>query len=302
MVPSISLGDFSDRYIIGSSLGKGASGVVYSCLDLTNGGQYAVKVIERSGHMAPTLEEFQKEVRILSILSHPSIVKLHHSFMSTNRMYMVFAVCKGGSLLSVMKSHWKKQGDIPLEAVRTIVTGMAQSLSHIHSRGIIHRDVKGENCLLNIGRIDDPNVCVKLSDFGCAEEIAEGQWLTEYIGTSQYLSPEMIQKSYGTKTDVWSLGVCFFTMMARKFPFDSSREIERRRIVAPERLPPRGQDLFLHILCRDQDDRLSAKAILNHDWLQHTDDTCMFTSTRTSDLVGPTLLSQSGRPQRFGKL
>jgi serine/threonine protein kinase len=260
------------KLLRGRCLGKGSFGVVHIGEELCSGTQYALKAVPRestSDWEAPSMYEFKQTVEILTGLSHPRVVRLHEYFASARHTYMVFPIFWGGCVVNGMKRHWAEKGDIPIESIRNVWRQMTEGIAYIHSKHITHQDVKPDNFLMDALEIDNPHVNVGISDFDFAVRTGLGSDLTTVCGTKQYFAPEMVTRKpkFGMKVDVWALGVILNALVSREFLFHNDLEIRFKDIVVPHRLPSEAGGLFLDILNRDDQSRISASKILEHLWL-----------------------------------
>ena len=214
--------DFFDEtcqgWVKGSMLGSGSFGAVYLAV-LPGGQMLAVKVIElddpaldtspsdpmiHNEHLllkSPAVKKIKKEVDFIRNLKHPNVIEYKACLLdreaNTINIFMEYAV--GGSLASLVKKCTRR---LPEDTVRLYVVQILQGLSFLHAKGIIHRDIKGDNVLL------DASGNAKLADFGCAKEMASATRLCgTYAGTPYWMAPEVIRnKGYDAKADIWSVG------------------------------------------------------------------------------------------------
>ena len=144
-------------YDLGHTLGEGSFGSVILCTHRASGKKYAVKVIEvvhaqRHNGIAQVIQE----KKVLIMLDHPSIIKLHSTFKDADSLYIVLEYCSGGELFG----HIKRLGSCHISCARWLTAELVNVLEFIHSKRIVHRDLKPENILLDdVGHI-------KLIDFG----------------------------------------------------------------------------------------------------------------------------------------
>lgn len=163
--------------------------------------------------------ETKKEAQILQKLDHPNIIKCKEFFYSTKpylTLNIVTEYADGGDLSIKIKNQPRKE-QFPEHTILDIFTQICLSIKHIHDKHIIHRDLKSQNIFLTASGL------VKLGDFGIAKCLQNTyQNAKTMVGTPYYLSPEIVQgKPYSFKSDIWSLGVLLYEMMALKMPFDA---------------------------------------------------------------------------------
>lgn len=204
----------NSRYRIVSRLGQGAMGEVYRATDTQTGQEVAVKVLAPSLALQPSLiERFRREGEALQQLRHPNIVTFVDMFQHHDQQIIVMEYVSGGSLRALLR----QQGALPLARVRQILLDLCDALVRAHRLDIIHRDLKPENVLLT------EDGTLKLTDFGVARLAGETTQLTgtgTQIGTPFYISPEAWEgRVLNAQTDIWSLGVMLYEMLAGEVPF-----------------------------------------------------------------------------------
>ncbi|KAL7753359.1 hypothetical protein RI367_001134 [Sorochytrium milnesiophthora] len=219
---------------------------------------YAVKVIKKTGLIdEESIEHVLAENRVLQTLSHPFLVQLHTSFQTQDRLYFVMEYIRGGELFF----HIVKEKRFSEERVRLYTAEILLGLNYLHSKGIVYRDLKLENLLLD----DDGHI--KITDFGlCKEGIGQDDVTSTFCGTPEYLAPEILEEeNYGKAVDWWALGIVTYEMMVGKPPFGSPESVEKlfqaivnQPIIYPPILSARAKSLLQGLLERDYNKRMGA--------------------------------------------
>ena len=208
------------RYEIIRNIGEGGMANVYLALDTILDRKVAVKVLR--GDLATDekfVRKFQREAQAASILDHPNIVGIYDVGEDDGNYFIVMEYVEGQTLKSLIK----KRGSLTLAEVIDIMTQLTSGISHAHSKGIIHRDIKPQNILI----LDDG--LVKIADFGIAHALNSNE-LTEtnsVMGSVHYLPPEQANGTGSTfKSDIYSLGILMFELLIGKVPFKGENAVE----------------------------------------------------------------------------
>lgn len=235
------------RYVILSQLGSGGMGAVFEARDTQRGCVVAIKVL--TGPARPKdLVRFEREARTAARLEHPAIVRMLDVAMPSNGepAYLVMERLSGQPLSSVLTNDGRLSPARALELAHPIVSALAAA----HDAGIIHRDVKPSNVMIE--RADGERARVKVVDFGLAREVdAESLTTTgAVLGTVAYMSPEQAlgRRGVGPQADVWALGLVLYRMLTGRLPHRSALpgeiiaglyrgDLDPIREVAPELAP-----------------------------------------------------------------
>ncbi|HEX3784765.1 MAG TPA: protein kinase [Pseudonocardiaceae bacterium] len=219
-----------DRFGAVELVGRSASATVYRAHDLLLDRQVAVKLF-RPDPDPLTLRRAEREGRTLARLSHPGLVSIFDSGVHQDRPYLVMQLISGQSLQSRLLAGALPEAD----AVR-VAAALADALAHIHSRSVVHRDVKPANILLD--RDDNPY----LGDFGIALVAGQARLTShdEIIGTPAYLAPEQVRGSdVGPAADIYALGLVLLECLTGEVEYSRADKIEAAlaRLRKPPRIP-----------------------------------------------------------------
>ncbi len=199
------------RYVIAEKIGSGGMGDVYKGVDLRNDTPVAIKVLKSELATSEMVIRFAREGDALRQLNHPNIVKLLDAIDEDNRHYLIMELVEGGSLDEILRQTPR----LPIPQVLDIALDLADALTRAHRLNIVHRDIKPANVLMASDGMP------RLSDFGIAR--VAGSNITEtgnVLGTAAYIAPEVLQgASADARSDIWSLGVMLFEMLAGEHPF-----------------------------------------------------------------------------------
>ena len=213
-----------DNYKIINKLGKGSFGSVYKVKHKVTGEIRAMKIIKNTSigdNDGAANKKFLKEIQVLKELEHPNIIKIFEYYIDNKYHYIITELLTGGelyeSILKFQKFNEKKAA--------YIMKQILSALNYLHSKGIVHRDIKPENILVQNDNNNKKNnnymdeLHIKLIDFGASNFFKENEILTLKVGSPYYIAPEVLNKSYNEKCDIWSAGVVLYVMLTGNFPF-----------------------------------------------------------------------------------
>jgi tRNA A-37 threonylcarbamoyl transferase component Bud32 len=207
------------RYQIETHISQGGMATVYRATDLNLGRVVAVKIIHpHLSRDAEFVRRFEKEAKTIAQLRHPNIVQIFDYNHDDSIYYIVLEMVIGETLQTRLKRLTNDSRTLELEETIAIAAGMGNALEYAHSQGVIHRDVKPANVLLNVQGE------AILTDFGIAKMLGETQHTATgaVLGTARYMSPEQIKgRRIDGRTDIYSLGVMLFEMVGGRLPFES---------------------------------------------------------------------------------
>lgn len=265
-----------DFYRVGRLLGKGAFGKVSLGMHKLTGKMVAVKSISKSCF---TDEEARKKVMrefsILKLLKHQSVTRLYESFESKRHVLFIVELCAGGDLLNYVRRRRRLKEPIAQLIFKQLING----LEYCHYKGIIHRDIKLDNVLLNA------NGDIKIGDFGVSKCVKKGERMYEQCGTPAYIAPEILKdRGYeGFGADTWSAGVVLYALLYGTVPFkcNDMRSLQKRILKGKYSLKDDvsecARDLLRRMLETNPKKRITESEILAHPWMQQQSDKSLFT-------------------------
>eukprot|EP00467_Chlorarachnion_reptans_P022949 CAMPEP_0114523648 /NCGR_PEP_ID=MMETSP0109-20121206/21408_1 /TAXON_ID=29199 /ORGANISM="Chlorarachnion reptans, Strain CCCM449" /LENGTH=567 /DNA_ID=CAMNT_0001704987 /DNA_START=129 /DNA_END=1832 /DNA_ORIENTATION=+ len=247
-------------YVLKRVLGQGSASVVRQAEHKETREQVAIKIIGKGKDPTKRRKAIKaaREISILRAISHPNVVKLFHTYESRTHFFLVMELVKGMELFDYLIN----KGRLNTNEALVIFSQVVKGLMACHERGVVHRDLKAENILL------DTQGNVKIVDFELANFV-RSEPLRTFCGSSYYAPPEICAgKVYdGEKADVWSMGVLLFMMVVGEYPFDDENDAEliRKILKKPVSYPPafdaQMRDLIDKLLTKDPKQRLSVQRI-----------------------------------------
>ncbi|XP_072307809.1 uncharacterized protein [Eucyclogobius newberryi] len=203
-------------YLVGKMINKGSFAKVMEGLHIGTGEKVAIKVIDKKKARQDSyvLKNMKREPRIHQMVRHPHIVVLFETLETENSYYMAMELCAGGDLMDRICERKRLEE----REVRRYTRQILSAVDHLHKHGIVHRDLKIENFLL------DEHNNIKIVDFGLSNtlkpESLSLDLLNTQCGSPAYAAPELLaHRKYGPKVDVWSVGVSAFAMLTGSLPF-----------------------------------------------------------------------------------
>ncbi|KAF2086815.1 Pkinase-domain-containing protein [Saccharata proteae CBS 121410] len=274
-----------DSYNKQKKIGQGASGSVYvarikesatspMARDLLrihgNRAQVAIKQMDLRNQ--PRKELIVNEIIVMKDSKHPNIVNFLDAFLQEEQseLWVVMEFMEGGALTDVIDNN----PSISEDQIATICLETCKGLEHLHLQNIIHRDIKSDNVLLD-GRGN-----VKITDFGfCAKLTEQRNKRATMVGTPYWMAPEVVkQKEYGSKVDIWSLGIMAIEMIESEPPYLNEEPLKALYLIAtngtprlkkPDKLSKELKAFLSVCLCVDVRSRATASELMSHDFLKN---------------------------------
>lgn len=260
--------------MLSRELGRGEFGTTYLCIDKETRDALACKsILKKKLRTSVDVEDVRREVAIMSSLpEHPNIVKLKATYEDNEAVHLVMELCEGGELFDriVARGHYSER------AAAGIAKTVAEVVSMCHECGVIHRDLKPENFLFANKKENSP---LKAIDFGLSVFFKPGDKFSEIVGSPYYMAPEVLKRNYGPEIDIWSAGVILYILLCGVPPFWAETEqgvalailrgvIDFKREPWPQ-ISENAKSLVRQMLDPDPKNRLTAKQVLEHPWIQN---------------------------------
>ncbi|KAF9299977.1 signal transducing kinase of the PAK [Mortierella antarctica] len=246
-------------------IGQGASGGVYTAYQV--GTNLSVAIKQMNLEQQPKKDLIINEILVMKESSHKNIVNYIDSFLYRGDLWVVMEYMEGGSLTDVVTTNEMADPQIGAVCRETLL-----GLEHLHSKGVIHRDIKSDNVLLAM------NGDIKLTDFGFCAQLKESQGKrTTMVGTPYWMAPEVVtRKEYGPKVDIWSLGIMAIEMLEGEPPYLNENPLRALYLIAtngtpalqhPEKISADFTDFLSQCLEVDPEKRPTATQLLRHPFI-----------------------------------
>lgn len=245
-------------------IGKGGYSIVKLVKHKNTGKKYALKCAMKIRKNKDRTRKTRKEVEILYKMRHRNIIHLCGWFEDSTYVYMALEYVQGRDLSKFFKNELPKK-----HITKSIIKQVVRALLYCHKKGILHRDIKLENIL-----IDHENK-IKLTDFGlCRIKKYTDEYFNGVVGTARYIAPEILHnKDYNESIDVWGLGIVLFILLTGEYPFDGKKKetifirIKNNDIkYGNYDLTSTEIKLLKRLLCKDPRYRIQLEDITKHEW------------------------------------
>ncbi|XP_039587178.1 serine/threonine-protein kinase PAK 3-like [Passer montanus] len=259
-------GDPKTKYTEFVQVGQGGFGTVYKAADPATGDVVALKKMPLRKRSRKEL--IVNEIQVMKENRHPNIVNYIDSYLVNEDLWLVMEYVDGGTLTSVLVQVLMEE-----RIIAAISRECLKALDFLHSKNVIHRDVKSDNILLGM------DGSVKLTDFGlCAQLTPERSTRCTVLGSPYWIAPEILKKKgYDTQVDIWALGIVAIEMLEGEPPYFKESPIQAQRLIARNRYPPLKMPSKMSVLfhaflhsCLDTDPgiRWTARELLQHPFLR----------------------------------
>merc|ERR1712142_919126 len=265
-------------YTVKEEIGRGGFGVVYAAERKSDGLEVAVKEVSKDIDML-TEDNIPLEVALMEQVNDvPGVIKLLDYFDTADSFYVVMERFNSKDLFDFIT----EQGPLPENLAKDLFMQLVDTVNECHERGVVHRDIKDENILIDINTFK-----IKLIDFGSGASLKEGLY-HKFKGTRVYSPPEWINCGAYTAEalTVWSLGILLYDMLCGDIPFETDQEISEGRLVWFKQLNLSCQvkDLITSCLAVDPSKRITLCELLDHPWGKtgRRDSSSFFSSSSSS--------------------
>ena len=312
--------DIRNFYRFKGFLGEGHFGSVRSAFKRKEYSQhkvFAVKSISLKKLSEKEYRDLILEVKILSSLEHPHIVKFYETYHDNKYFHIVIELCRGNNLYMRLK---KLKGRMKEEHVKIIILKILHAINYCHSKGIVHRDLKPENIVFespssysndynenNEEENNDNDFNIKICDFGLSALKKSTDKLHTILGTPYYMAPEVLKGDYNEKCDIWSIAAITYYLITGTEPFkgDTSNQIFSRILYTePDYSPTKFWntsenllDFLKRCFSKDPGVRPTALEALSHPWFEN-----LFKKIHSPKFIGENIFYNISTTKKFSQL
>ena len=216
--------------------------------------------------------EVNNEINLLKSIDHPNIVKIVEFYVTKQAYFIITELCQGGELFDKIMEKEKLDEDHSAYILFQVLSAVI----NCHNKNIVHRDLKPENILIDREE-DNGYLTIKIIDFGTAKIFEKDKAEQKVIGSAYYIAPEVLEKNYNEKCDLWSCGVILYILLTGKPPFGGSEDEIIRKIKKGiydeselNNKSDESKDLIRKLLEMNPNKRLSAQQAIKHPWFEVT--------------------------------
>ena len=291
LIVSESSSNFEREYKRIKFLGEGSYASVYQVQNRYTGSICAMKVIKKKFASSSTEEkEIRNEINILRMMDHPNILKLFEFYSNQKEFSIVTELCPLGELFDQIID----KGPFDEKYSAYILYQIFSAVNYCHKMNIVHRDLKPENILI-VNKDENEYPFIKVCDFGTSKIFESGFVERKVVGSSYYIAPEVLNKRYNEKCDIWSCGVIMYILLSQRPPFGGRDDYEIMETVKTGKYdltsPPfdtiseEAKDLIRKALTMDPTKRISAEEALNHPWFKKYKSKELFTRVKDKNII-----------------
>mmetsp|Transcript_1618 Transcript_1618/g.2723 ORF Transcript_1618/g.2723 Transcript_1618/m.2723 type:complete len:453 (+) Transcript_1618:357-1715(+) len=266
-------------YEFGDTIGEGGFAVVKLGIDKETMKKYAIKVVTKQLDDEHNIEFLHRELHIMKTVQSPYVIRTYDIFDSPRKLYFVLEYMSGGTLHEI----YQKQKPFNVKQVRSVLFDILSGVDYLHSKQIVHRDLKLKNVLASSTEMP---YGLKLADFGLSNFVGTRTLsrviLKSQVGSPHYVAPEVLRDDvYGPAVDLWSVGVMMHILLSGKYPFAGRTIQETLELVAKAEfkireewfpvLTDNARDLMKQLLHEDPKKRITAPKALEHPFFKDTD-------------------------------
>lgn len=268
-----SIQDYEDSYQEMELLGQGGFGKVYKVESKCTGELFAAKYIKTGRNRRTQAEQ---EISLLSGLHSPHIIRFIEAFDTSKNIIVVTEYLEGGELFEMCADS---EGSLTEEDCCTFVRQICKGLEYLHSKSVVHLDLKPENIVIT----ERGGKTVKIIDFGSALRLRDGEQVQAMVGTAEFVAPEIVNyDNISTETDQWSLGVVCFVLLSGSSPFIDEDEDDLKTLTNVslakydfdysefDSVSADAKDFISRLLRKTSEHRMSSSKCLQHAWLSET--------------------------------
>ncbi len=260
-------------YIREKTLGHGSYGTVYLVKHKQLHRYFAMKVIRKSHKNKSEEDSLMNEINILRKMDHPNILKMTDFYNQKKEYDIITEYCQEGELFNEIKAYAPFNETITGYYMKQIL----KAVCYCHGMNIVHRDLKPENILI-VKRMKNGCHPIKIIDFGTAKIFSKEKRETLLIGSAYYIAPEVLDRNYTEKCDLWSCGVIMYILLTGRPPFGGNTDMEIMQKIKTGKfdltkypwgiISKEAKDLIKDLLQVNPGQRLSAEKALKHAWFQ----------------------------------
>ena len=310
--------DIRDIYKFKDLVGEGHFGSVRTAFKKKEYSSHKIFAVKSISLKKLTEKEYQDlilEVKIISSLEHPHIVKFYETYHDKKYFHIVTELCRGNNLYMRLK---KLGGKMKEEFVRIIIMEILHAINYCHSNGIVHRDLKPENIVFespnnneyeydNEEENKDNYFNIKICDFGLSALKKNEDKLHTILGTPYYMAPEVLKGDYNEKCDIWSIGAITYYLLTGKEPFkgDTSNQIFSKILFTEPDYSPNKMgdssnlviDFLKKCFSKDPMVRPSAEEALTHPWFEN-----LFKKIHAAKFISDNIFYSISTTKKFSQL